>query len=71
MPTPQGWIIYFLEVPKQFPRLPSVAIKKLLSVVVRTVLLKLGLTQTVAEKNDFMVGAIHELPLTGVVLRKS
>ncbi|MHC5937592.1 hypothetical protein [Nostoc sp.] len=30
-----------------------------------------GLTQTIAEKNDFQVGAIHELPLPRVVLRKS
>ncbi|MBN3944550.1 hypothetical protein [Nostoc sp. NMS9] len=30
-----------------------------------------GLTQTIAEKNDFYVGAIHELPLPPVLLRKS
>ncbi|GEM_PF-2696093 len=30
-----------------------------------------GLTQTIAKKNDFQVGAIHELPLQRIVLRKS
>jgi hypothetical protein len=30
-----------------------------------------GLTQTIAEKSDSTVGAIHELPLPRVVLRKS